>query len=160
VIQLRFEAEIQASAEGVFALLSDLRAYDRWLPRSRTWRGTSHITSGPTRVGTTYVEPGPFGVRHGRVTEFDPPTRLGFEQPMTSRHRALGVIGIRLANTLTPHGRGVRLRRDLELEARGPARVAMPLLVAPFRAENARIIRALKAFAEQEARAPDDSPAP
>ena len=152
MIALRFEAEIQASAERVFALLADLRDYDRWLPRSRAWRGTSHVSPGPIRVGTTYVEPGAFGVRHGRVTEFDPPTRIGFEQPMTPKRRAFGVIGIRLAHTLTPEGRGVLLLRVLELEPRGPVRVAMPLLVAPFRAENARMMRALTAFAENEAR--------
>jgi hypothetical protein len=91
-------------------------------------------------------------VRHGRVTEFDPPTRLGFEQPMTSKHLALGVIGIRLAHTLTPESRGVRLLRVLELEPRGPVRVVLPLMVSAFRAENARTMRALKAFAEKEAR--------
>jgi uncharacterized protein YndB with AHSA1/START domain len=152
VVKLRFEAEIQASAERVFDLLADLRGYDGWLPRSRAWRGVSHISPGPTRVGTTYVEPGPFGVGHGRVTAFDPPTRLGFEQPMTSRRRVLGVIGVRLAYTLTPEGGGVRLLRVLELEPRGPVLFVMPLLVAAFRAENARMMRALKVFAEQEAR--------
>jgi len=152
VIALRFEAEIEASAERVFALLANLRGYDLWLPRSRAWRGTSHISPGPIRLGTTYVEPGGFGVRHGRVTEFDPPTRIGFEQPMTSRRRVLGVIGIRLAHTLTPEGQGVRLLRVLELEPRGPARIAMPLLILPFRAENARVLRALKSFAERESR--------
>ena len=65
------------------------------------------------------------------------------------------MIGIRLAHTLTPEGRGVLLLRVLELEPRGPVRVVMPLLVAPFRTENARMMRALKAFAENEARAPD-----
>jgi uncharacterized protein YndB with AHSA1/START domain len=152
VIALRFETEIQANAERIFALLADLNGYDRWLPRSWAWRGTSHISHGPTRLGTTYVEPGPFGVRHGRVTEFDPPTRIGFEQPMTSRRRVLGVIGIRLAHTLTPERDGIRLLRRLELEPRGPVRVVMPLLVAPFRAENTRVIGALKAFAETNTR--------
>jgi uncharacterized protein YndB with AHSA1/START domain len=152
VVKLRFETEIQASAEQVFALLADLRGYEAWLPKSRAWHGTSHITAGPTRVGTTYVEPGPLGVRHGRVTECDPPTRLGFEQPMTSKHLALGVIGIRLAHTLTPEGRGVRLLRVVELEPHGPVLVVLPLLVAPFRVENARLLRALKAFAEQAVR--------
>lgn len=152
MIALRFKAEIQASAERVFALLADLGGYDRWLPRSWAWRGASHISAGPTRVGTTWVEPAPFGVRHGRVTAFDPPTRIGFEQPMTPRRRVVGVIGIGLVHTLTPVGQGVRLLRILELDPRGPVRLAMPLLVAPVRGENARIVRALKAFAENEAR--------
>lgn len=158
MVELRFESEVQASAEHVFALLADLRGYDRWLPRSRAWRGTSHISSGPTRLGTTYVEPGPLGVRHGRVTELDPPARIDFEQPMTSKHRVLGVIGIRLAHTLTPGDRGVRLVRVLKLAPRGPVQVAQPLLLVLFRTENARVVRALKAFAEQEAPLTPDRP--
>lgn len=158
MIELRFRAEIQASAERVFALLADLNGYDRWLARSWAWRGTSHISPGPIRVGTTYVEPGPFGVRHGRVNAFDPPTRIGFEQPMTPRRRVLGVIGVGLDHTLTPEGDGVRLLRVLELDPRGPVRVAMPVLIASFRGENARILRALKAFAEAEARLTPPAP--
>lgn len=158
MIALEFRAEIQASAERVFALIADLRGYDRWLPRSWAWRGASHISPGPIRVGTTWVEPAPFGVRHGRVTAFDPPTRIGFQQPVTPRPRAVGVIGIGLDHTLTPLGQGVRLLRVLELDPRGPLLVALPLLLAPFRGENARIVRALKAFAENEApRTPRES---
>ena len=96
MIALHWETEIRARAERVFALLAELRDYDRWLPNSSAFRGTGSISAGPIGVGTTYVEPGPLGVRHGRVTEFVPPTRLAFEQPMTLRPNAMGVLGIRL----------------------------------------------------------------
>src|SRR5271154_3342703 len=119
MIELHWEADIRASAERVFSLLAELRDYDRWLPRSSAFNGTNAISDGPIGVGTTYIEPGPLGVRHGKVTEFSPPTRLSFEQPMTMKLPALGVIGIRLFHRLTPGADHVHLLRALQLEAHG-----------------------------------------
>ncbi|MGH6817159.1 MAG: SRPBCC family protein [Methylovirgula sp.] len=151
MIDLHWEADIRASAERVFWLLAELRDYDRWLPRSSAFRGTNNISDGPIAVGTTYIEPGPFGVRHGKVTEFAPPNRLCFEQPMTVKPEALGIIGIRLFHTLTPRLDTVHLRRELQLEPHGPVKFAMPLVVLAFRVENARMMKMLKAFAESAA---------
>jgi uncharacterized protein YndB with AHSA1/START domain len=148
MIELRWEADIRASAERVFSLLARLRDYDRWLPRSSSFKGTNNISEGPIGVGTTYTEPGPFGVRHGKVTEFVPPTRLSFEQPMTMKPQALGVIGIRLSHTLTPGVDSVHLLRALQIEPQGPVKFALPFVMLAFRAENARMIKTLKAFAE------------
>jgi uncharacterized protein YndB with AHSA1/START domain len=149
MIALHWETEICASAERVFALLAELRDYDRWLPNSSAFRGTNSISEGPIGVGTTYIEPGPFGVRHGRVTVFVPPTRLAFEQPMTLRPGAMGMIGIRLSMNLMPGAGSVRVRRELELDPQGPVRVVMPLVLPSFRAENARMMRELKDYAER-----------
>ncbi len=104
MVELRFEADIEATAERVFSLLVELRDYDRWLPPSSAFHGTTRISDGPIGIGTTYVEPGPFGTRHGVVTALVRPTQLDFEQPMTLRPRFLGVLGIRLFHTLTPAG--------------------------------------------------------
>jgi uncharacterized protein YndB with AHSA1/START domain len=148
MVELKFEAEIRASAERVFSLLADLRDYDRWLPRSSAFHGTATISEGPIAVGTTYVEPGPLGTRHGTVTAMDRPTRLAFEQPMTLKPRALGVIGIKLFHTLTPGYAAVHLLRALELKPQGPIRLGMPFVARMFRAENERMMRTLKAYAE------------
>lgn len=148
MIKLEFEADIEATAERVFSLLADLRDYDRWLPGSQAFHGTVRISDGPIVVGTSYVEPGPLGRRHGVVTLMDRPTRLAFEQPMTLKPRFAGVIGIRLLHTLTPNGATVHLKRELELSPRGPIKLAMSLVVKMFRAENERMMRTLKAYAE------------
>jgi uncharacterized protein YndB with AHSA1/START domain len=148
MVDLKFEADIRASANRVFSLLAELRDYDRWLPGSSAFHGTVTISEGPIAVGTTYVEPGPLGTRHGVVTELDRPTRLAFEQPMTLKPRIMGVIGIRLLHTLTPHEASVHLLRALELSPRGAIRLAMPLVVRMFRVENERMMRTLKAYAE------------
>jgi uncharacterized protein YndB with AHSA1/START domain len=150
MIRLHFECDLKASAERVFGLLADLRDYDRWLPSSSAFKGTHRISVGPIGVGTTYVEPGPFGVRHGRVTEFAPPARLSFEQPMSLKPKAFGVIGIQLFHTLTQGAGSVHVHRELRLEPRGIVRWMMPLIVPAFRAENERMMKALKAYAESD----------
>ena len=150
MIGLRFETDIQASAEQVFSLLVDLRNYDLWLPRSSAFHGTMDISEGPIDVGTTYIEPGPLGTRHGIVTRLVRPTCLDFEQPMTLRPKALGVIGIRLFHTLTPAANSVHILRKLELTPRGPVRLVMPLISGAFRTENERMMKILKEFAEKE----------
>jgi uncharacterized protein YndB with AHSA1/START domain len=149
MIALHWETEMRARAERVFALLAELRDYDHWLPGSAAFRGTNSISAGPIGVGTTYVEPGPLGVRHGRVTEFLPPKRLAFEQPMMLRPNAMGVIGIRLLMNLTPGGGGVHVRRELQLDPQGPVKLVMPLVLRAFRAENVRMMRILKDYAER-----------
>jgi uncharacterized protein YndB with AHSA1/START domain len=148
MVELKFETDIHASTERVFSMLADLRDYDRWLPTSPAFRGTVRVSRGPIAVGTTYVEPGPLGTRHGMVTTMDRPTRLAFEQPMTLKPRALGVIGIKLQHTLTPDGASVHLLRALELSPQGPVRLIMPFVVRMFRAENERMMRVLKSYAE------------
>jgi uncharacterized protein YndB with AHSA1/START domain len=147
-IDLVFEADIHASAETVFAILVDLRHYDRWLPTSDAFHGTTEISEGPITVGTTYVEHSPSGTRAGRVTELVAPTRVAFEQPMTMKPRALGTIGIRLGHTLTPGDGSVHVRRTLELALPVQLRLARPVVRRQFVAENERMMKALQAFAE------------
>jgi uncharacterized protein YndB with AHSA1/START domain len=149
MVELKFEADIRASAERVFALLADLRNYDSWLPNSAAFRGTIAVSAGPIAVGTTYVEPGPMGTRHGVVTEMDPPRRLCFEQPMTMKPRVFGVIGIKLSHTLTASVSSVHLLRALVLSPKGAVALATPIVVPQFRAENERMMKALKAHAEK-----------
>ena len=151
LIELRFERLIRAPAERVFALLADLRDYDRWLPRSTAFYGTSRISDGPIGTGTTYIEDSPFGVRHGIVTAFAPPTTLNFEQPMQLKPAFVGEIGIKLFHTLTPQGDRVSVLRELQLASKGAATLLMPVIAQAFRAENERMMNALKTFAEAEA---------
>jgi hypothetical protein len=148
LIEFRFERLIRADAGFVFALLADLRDYDRWLPRSTAFHGTSRISEGPVRIGTTYIEESPVGVRHGTVTGFVPPTILNFEQPMQLKPAFSGEIGIKLFHTLTPQGERVQVLRQLQLTPKGPVALLMPIIARAFRAENERMMDRLKTFAE------------
>lgn len=148
-VELRFERSIRASAERVYDLLADLRGYDRWLPRSAAFHGTTRISEGPVRVGTTYVETSPAGTRRGIVTSMSRPVRLDFEQPMTLRPRLLGRIGIELSHVLTPGEGGVYVLRRLQLAPNGLVGLLMPRVIKAFRAENERMLDMLAAAAER-----------
>ena len=148
--RLHFEIDVRAPLEQVFALITDLRAYDTWLPGSTAFHGTTSISDGPIRVGTTYVEPGPFAVRHGRVVELVPPTRVAFEQPMTLRPDFFGMVGIHLACDLTQANDFVRVRRSLDLTFQGPVKLASAVIIRLFNDENERTLNALKTFAERQ----------
>ena len=146
--EIRNEIDIHAPAETVFAAIVDLRGYPRWLPESKAFPGTTEISSEPMVVGTTYVESGPSGVRRGTITELEPPTRVGFHQPMTMKPRLLGVIDIRVAYTLTPTADGVHVLRVVTIKLPAAAKVLQPIIMREFRTEIDRTMKALKVFAE------------
>ncbi len=94
-------ADIRCAAEKIFDVIVDFRGQDRWLTSSSAYHGTLEVSSDPVTLGTTYREPGPFGVRNGRVTEFERPTAITFHQPMTMRPHA-GTVDVVMRYTLTP----------------------------------------------------------
>jgi uncharacterized protein YndB with AHSA1/START domain len=148
VAQIRQDAEIRAPAEKIFAAIVDLRGYDRWLAPSNVFEGITEISSGPVALGTTWTERGPNGVRHGTVTQFEPPTRVMFHQPMTMSPRFLGVIDITVGLTLTPSPTSVHVRRVVTFGIPWPLKLVQPLVVRQFRVESSRTLLALKEFAE------------
>jgi uncharacterized protein YndB with AHSA1/START domain len=148
MIELDFETEIHRDAETVFGLIANLRGYDRWLTRSTAYPGTAEISAEPIAVGTTYVESAANGVRRGTITEYQPPARIAFHQPMTMKPRALGVIDIEVGYTLTPRDDRVQVGRRVRLAIPWQLKAARPVVVRQFRAESERTMRVLKAFAE------------
>src|SRR5260370_1889732 len=83
MVELPAAADIRCSAETIFELIIDFPGQARWLTKSSAFHGTHEVSSGPVGLGTTYTEPGPFGVRHGEVTELERPTKATFHHPMT-----------------------------------------------------------------------------
>jgi uncharacterized protein YndB with AHSA1/START domain len=146
--QIRQETEIRAPAEKIFAAIVDLRGYDRWLATSNVFEGITDISTDPIALGTTWAEPGPNGVRHGTVTQFEPPTRVTFRQPMTMSPRFLGVIDITVSLTLARLPTSVHVQRVVTFGIPWQLKLFQPLVVRQFRVESGRIMLALKDFAE------------
>jgi uncharacterized protein YndB with AHSA1/START domain len=150
MVELPFETEIHSSADRVFEAITDLRGYNRWLTSSSAYAGTTEISADPITAGTTYVEPSSSGVRHGTITELDPPTRVTFHQPMTMKPSLLGIIDIHVTYTLTPTPAGVHVARLVTLTLPWPLKLLQPLVLRPFRQESQRTMHALKTFAEKQ----------
>jgi len=153
-IDIPCQADIRGPAEQIFDLIMDFRGQDRWLPGSVSFRGTTQISSDPVTLGTTYREPGPLGVRNGEVTELERPAKVTFRQPMTLRLRA-GILDVTLRYTLTapsgpgPSGPGpTHVTRVVTLGIPGSLGLVRPVIVRSFRAESARTLMALKAYAD------------
>lgn len=141
------QADIGCPAETIFDLITDFKGQDRWLTTSSAFRGTTAISSDPVVLGTTYTEPGPFGVRHGTVTEFEWPAKITFHQPMTMRLHA-GTVDITLRYTVTPAGGSTHVTRVVTIEIPRSLRVIQPVIIRSFRVESGRTLVALKAYAD------------
>jgi uncharacterized protein YndB with AHSA1/START domain len=140
-------ADIGCPAETIFDLITDFKGQDRWLSRSSAFRGTTAISSDPVVLGTTYREPGPLGVRHGTVTEFERPAKITFHQPMTMRLHA-GTVDITLRYTLTPAGGSTHVTRVVTIGIPRSLKVIQPVIIRAFRMESGRTLLALKAYAD------------
>ena len=151
MIELPSEADVDCSAERIFDLITDFDGYSRWLTQSSAYQGTHGISSNPVRLGTTYREPGPAGVRNGEVTEFQRPTNITFHQPMTMKFGA-GVIDATVRYTLTPNGDRTHVRRVVTIGLPWQLKLFQPLVVEQFRSESARTLAALKAYADKQPR--------
>jgi uncharacterized protein YndB with AHSA1/START domain len=149
--RIELHQDVGATRERVFELFADLHGYGRWLAPSGEYRGTSEISAPPVRVGTTYRESSPSGVRTGVVTVFDPPRSVAFHQPMTLRPRIAGTIDTTITlSTSTPDaGAGVTtVTRVVEIRIPWWLIPLRPLIVRRFRVESERMLRALRSFAE------------
>jgi uncharacterized protein YndB with AHSA1/START domain len=147
-VEFSSEADIECSAERIFDLITDFDGYSRWLTTSSNYRGTHEISANPVTLGTTYREPGPFGVRNGRVTECERPARIAFHQPMTMKFGA-AVIGITVIYTLTPRATVTNVRRVVTVGLPWQLKPFRAVVLPPFRTESARTLAALKAYADQ-----------
>jgi uncharacterized protein YndB with AHSA1/START domain len=145
--EIRLETDIQCPAEKIFDVIIDFRGQDRWLAKSAGFRGTTDVSSNPVTLGTTYREPGPFGVRHGTVTEFERPTKITFHQPMAMALHS-GTIDVTVRYTLAPRAESTHVQRVVTLGIPRPLKLLQPLLVPIWRAEQRRTLLALKAYAE------------
>jgi hypothetical protein len=141
------EADIECPAGKIFDVITDFSGQDRWLARSSAFRGTTRVSSDPVTLGTTYREPGPFGVRNGTITEFDRPARVTFHQPMTMKLHA-GIVDVTLRYTLVPRTGLTHVRRVVTIAVPWPLKLLQPLLVRAFRTESRRTLLALKAYAD------------
>jgi uncharacterized protein YndB with AHSA1/START domain len=118
------------------------------LRKSSSYRGTKDPSSNPVTLGTTYREPGPFGMRNGTVTEFEPPTKIAFHQPMTMKLHT-GTVDVLTRYTLTPQAGSTHVKRVVTLGFPWSLKLIQPLFVAAVRVENRRTLLALKAHADK-----------
>jgi uncharacterized protein YndB with AHSA1/START domain len=153
MVEMPSEALVKCSPETIFDLIVDFRGQDRWLTKSSAFHGTSDVSSNPVTLGTTYREPGPFGVRNGTVTEFERPMKITFHQPMTLKLHS-GTLDVTVRYTLTSGAGSTHVKRVVTLGIPWSLRLFQPLVAREFRIESGRTLLALKAYADKLPRPP------
>jgi hypothetical protein len=146
IVEIPLQAEVQCSAERIFEVIADLNGQDRWLPRSTVFRGTVDVSDNPVRLGSTYREPSPQGIRHGEVIEFEPPVRITFHQPINLR--PFGRIDMVQRCTLVPLGETTLVRRVAVVGIPAYLRPVARIILSTTTRESGRTLSALKAYCE------------
>lgn len=149
MIQIRQHAEIRASAVEVFAVIIDLPEYNRWLPESRAFKGTTEVSTNPVRLGTTYIERSPDGVRYGQVTEFEEPTKVTFHHPMTLKPHFLGItIDVTVSIAIRQEDAVSHVDRVVSIDIPASLWLIQSVVIKAFRKESGRTLATLKSYVE------------
>jgi len=147
-----YSASINAPAELLFGLLSDLPNYPKWLPGSAAYGQTTGVEPYPVRRGSRYHDgkPGEPGKDWwGTVTGFQPPGSLDFHHSIPVRQLA-ATVDVHIHYSLEAEDGGTLVTRWLVLDVTMPFvfRALRPLVTSRFDKENLRTMSVLKQYAE------------
>ncbi|KAE8446773.1 hypothetical protein EG329_011678 [Mollisiaceae sp. DMI_Dod_QoI] len=140
---------IKAPPQAVFDAVTDLTSYSKWLPQSSAFKGTTKISDNPIKLGTTYIEDGPAGVRKGEVVEYDAPHQVTFHQPMSLKPYVFGlVLDVRVQMKFREDGGQTILDRDISLGVPWVLSIFKLVIENEFRRESWRTLELLKEYCE------------
>jgi uncharacterized protein YndB with AHSA1/START domain len=156
-----YTSSINAPAEMLFQLLSDLPNYGEWLPGSAAFGHTTDVTPYPVALGTRYHDGKPNEPDKdwwGTVTGFQPPGSLDFQHTIHVRQLA-ATVDVRIHYSLEAGEGGTVVTRWLVLDVTMPV-VLQPLrtlIITSFDKENVRTMAALKRYAEAQSSISDET---
>jgi len=146
---IRATTDINAPAQKVFDAVTDLQSYSKWLPNSGPFNGTTEISESPVKLGTTYVESTPGGVRSGKVIEFERPSKVVFHQPMKLNPASGGhVIDIKVEVTLKENRGVTAVERDVYVGLPEPLQGLKEAWDKGGSEESVRVLNLLKKYVE------------
>lgn len=146
---IRYESRttIDRGIEEVFARLADLAGYCSWMHRTGLFRRSGQISDGPIEKGTTYFDATRMGTYRGEVTEFDPPSRIGFRETL----RWFGSpIEARPAYFLEADHERTIVHHVAEGELFGWTRLMKPVAALLARSERTRTLKSLRRSLESD----------
>ncbi len=132
----------------VFARLADVDGYGAWMRRTGLFRRSAGTSNGPLGLGSTYVDATRMGTFHGRVSEFDPPARIGFQE--TLHWFGSDLMEARPAYVLEEDGDTTIVHHVAEGELFGVMRLMKPVAAWMARGERARTLESLRRSLESE----------
>ena len=66
----------------VFARLAEIDGYRTWMHRTGLFRRSGQTSAGPRGLGTAYVDATRMGTFRGQITDYQPPSRIGFRETL------------------------------------------------------------------------------
>ncbi len=146
---MQFKTTINQPIEVVFQLITDLAHYDQWLPSSTLFNAVTTVSENPIRLGTTYVDKGRSSKLIGKVTEFQPPTRVAFREGTHVKLLVLEVgLDIQIQYALNAIDGSTEVTRTHTLSTAGMLKLLQPVIIRPIWKENERILQMMKAHLE------------
>ncbi len=142
-----FTVEIARPVERVYALITDLDNYSRWLPPSGLYATTTAVSDSPIKLGTTYTDRSKQAALSGRVTAYEPPHAVSFHQ---ETRMPLGRLAVDIAYRLEAAGVGTRVHRTTIPRFSGVLALFGPMVSRSIYAENRRTLAMMKQYLESE----------
>ncbi len=125
----------------VFARLADLDGYRTWMHRTGLFRRSGQTSNGALGVGTAYFDATRMGTFRGEVTDYQPPTRIGFRE--TLRLFGSDLMEARPEYILAAEQDKTIVHHVAEGELFGMMRLMKPVAARLARGERARTVESL-----------------
>jgi uncharacterized protein YndB with AHSA1/START domain len=141
---VRYESRttIDRPIDDVFTRLADLDGYTTWMHRTGLFRRARKSSDGAVVLGTAYFDATRMGTFRGEVTEFQPPTRLGFRE--TLHWFGSDLMEARPEYGLEADGNTTIVHHIADGELFGLMRLMKPVAALLARSERARTLESLK----------------
>ena len=116
--------------------------------RTGLFRRSGQITDGPLAAGTVYFDATRMGTFHGEVTDYRPPSRIGFRE--TLRWFGSDLMEARPEYFLEADGDRTIVHHVAEGDLFGLMRLMKPVAALMARSERARTIKSLRRSLESK----------
>ena len=126
----------------VFARLADVDGYRTWMHRTGLFRRSGQTSDGPLGLGTAYVDATRMGTFGGQITDYQPPSRIGFRE--TLRWFGSDLMEARPEYLLEADRDRTIVHHVAEGELFGLMRLMKPVAALLARSERTRTVKSLR----------------
>jgi uncharacterized protein YndB with AHSA1/START domain len=126
----------------VFARLADLDGYGTWMRHTGLFRRTAQTSDGPPGPGTPYYDATRMGTFRGQITDYQPPSRIGFRE--TLRWFGSDLMEARPEYFLEADDDTTIVHHVAEGELFGVMRLMKPVAALMARSERTRTVESLR----------------
>lgn len=126
----------------VFARLADINGYRTWMHRTGLFRRSGQTYDARRGPGTAYFDATRMGTFRGEITEYQPPSRIGFTE--TLRWFGSDLMQANPEYVLEADRDRTIVHHIAEGELFGPMRLLKPVAALLARSERTRTVKSLK----------------